>query len=145
SRLSGSQSNEAGQPQPTRNGTLTIPIFCRRDDYMFLPPNALGGIPCLSVPSNQHFDARALAVRIAAEEPAPEGRSGGNSLEGVGAVAAWGGEGGGADVVGGGGLGGWALCGRARGARRAPHLPSRLDSGRHGVGRVGCDRQAADA
>src|ERR1051326_6860991 len=41
----------AGEPEgnPVRktaqSSVITIPIFCRRDDYMFLPPGALGGIP----------------------------------------------------------------------------------------------------
>src|SRR4051794_38266345 len=26
---------------------VEAPIYCRRDDYPFLPPNALGGLPCL--------------------------------------------------------------------------------------------------
>src|SRR5262245_45427041 len=30
-----------------QSGTRELPIFCRRDDYAFLPQNALGGIPCV--------------------------------------------------------------------------------------------------
>jgi hypothetical protein len=56
---------------------------------MFLPPNALGGIPCLSVPSNQHFDATALAVRLAAEVPPPELRIGMNPLKGMVRLPTW--------------------------------------------------------
>jgi hypothetical protein len=71
------------------NSVLTVPIFCRRDDYMFLPPNALGGIPCLSVPSSQHFDPKPLAVRLAAEAPPPELRIGMNPLKGMVRVPTW--------------------------------------------------------
>ena len=31
------------------SGIFTVPIFCRRDDYMFLPPDTLAGLPCASV------------------------------------------------------------------------------------------------
>jgi hypothetical protein len=56
---------------------------------MFLPPNALGGIPCLSVPSNQHFDPKQLAVQMAAEVSPPELRIGMNPLKGMVRVPTW--------------------------------------------------------
>ena len=74
---------------PTGSSVLSMPIFCRRDDYMFLPPNALGGIPCLSVPSNQHFDARPLAVQMAAQVPPPDLRIGMNPQKGMVRVPTW--------------------------------------------------------
>ena len=70
-------------------GIFTIPIFCRRDDYMFLPREALGGLPCASVPSQERFDPHALAVRLAAELPPPDLRIGMNPAKGMVNVPTW--------------------------------------------------------
>ena len=70
-------------------GVFTVPIFCRRDDYMFLPPEALGGLPCASVPSQERFDPHALAVRLAAELPPPDLRIGMNPAKGMVNVPTW--------------------------------------------------------
>jgi hypothetical protein len=56
---------------------------------MFLPPNALGGLPCLSVPSEAAFDQRPLALRMAAELPPPDLRIGMNPAKGMVAVPTW--------------------------------------------------------
>lgn len=56
---------------------------------MFLPPDALGGIPCISVPSTTHFDPHALAVQMAAEVPPPDLRIGMNPRKGLVRVPTW--------------------------------------------------------
>jgi len=71
------------------SGVLVVPIYCRRDDYMFLPPTALGGLPCAQVPSTDHFDPLALAIRMEAELPPPELRIGMNPALGMVAVPTW--------------------------------------------------------
>src|SRR5947209_117572 len=73
------------------SGIYTIPIYCRRDDYMFLPPDALAGLPCASgsIPSQEAFDPRPLAVRMAAELPPPDLRIGMNPAKGMVAVPTW--------------------------------------------------------
>ena len=70
-------------------GIFTIPIFCRRDDYMFLPPDAQAGLPCASVPSDEHFDPRPLALRMAAELPPPDLRIGMNPAKGMVNLPTW--------------------------------------------------------
>jgi hypothetical protein len=68
---------------------LSVPIFCRRDDYMFLPPEATAGLPCLDIPTNDKFDPYPLAVRMAAELPPPDLRIGMNPAKGMVAVPTW--------------------------------------------------------
>ncbi|HLZ26534.1 MAG TPA: hypothetical protein VKV73_04360 [Chloroflexota bacterium] len=70
-------------------GTLVVPIFCRRDDYLFLPPTALGGLPCAAVPSTERFDPRPLALRMEADLPPPDLRIGMNPARGMVAVPTW--------------------------------------------------------
>ena len=43
-------------------GVLEMPIYCRRDDYAFLPPNALGGLPCVEVPREGRIDRDFIAT-----------------------------------------------------------------------------------
>jgi hypothetical protein len=56
---------------------------------MFLPPNALGGIPCLSVPTGSHFDPYSLAVQMALQLPPPDLRIGMNPAKGMVRVPTW--------------------------------------------------------
>src|SRR6266568_7421497 len=56
---------------------------------MFLPPTALGGLPCAGVSPTDHFDPRALALRMEAELPPPELRIGMNPALGMVAVPTW--------------------------------------------------------
>lgn len=71
------------------SGVASIPLYCRRDDYLFLPPGALGGLPCVSVPRDEHFDAYPLAVRMEADLPPPDLRIGMNPALGMVAVPTW--------------------------------------------------------
>ena len=71
------------------SGVLTIPLYCRRDDYMFLPPTSLGGLPCAPAPQEQRFDPYALAVELAARVPPPELRIAMNPAQGMVAVPTW--------------------------------------------------------
>jgi len=79
-----------GNTQAAGSSSVTsTPIACRRDDYMFLPPNALGGIPCLSIPTQSAFDPRPLAVRMAEQLPPPDLRIGMNPAKGMVNVPTW--------------------------------------------------------
>ena len=56
---------------------------------MFLPPEALGGIPCLSIPQDQAFDPEPLAARLAATLPPPDLRIRMNPEKGMVRVPTW--------------------------------------------------------
>jgi hypothetical protein len=71
------------------NGVLVVPIYCRRDDYLFLPPTSLGGLPCVGVPATDHFDPLPLALRMEAELPPPYLHIGMNPGRGMVAVPTW--------------------------------------------------------
>jgi hypothetical protein len=71
------------------SGVLVVPIYCRRDDYLFLPPTALGGLPCAEVSRTEHFDPLPLALRMEAELPPPDLRIGMNPALGMVAVPTW--------------------------------------------------------
>jgi hypothetical protein len=75
--------------QGASSSVVSIPIYCRRDDYLFLPPGALGGLPCASVPRDEHFDPYPLAVSMAADLPPPDLRIGMNPALGMVAVPTW--------------------------------------------------------
>jgi hypothetical protein len=66
-----------------------MPIYCRRDDYAFLPPNALGGLPCVEVPREGSIDPRSLALALEAAVPPPELKIGMNPRLGMVAVPTW--------------------------------------------------------
>ena len=66
-----------------------MPIYCRRDDYAFLPPNALGGLPCLAIEPAAHIDPRRLALELEASVPPPAVRIGMNPQLGLVAVPTW--------------------------------------------------------
>jgi hypothetical protein len=68
---------------------LSTPIYCRRDDYMFLPPNALGGLPCVAVAADEHVDPLALALRMENALPPPALRIGMNPTRGMVNVPTW--------------------------------------------------------
>ena len=70
-------------------GMLELPIYCRRDDYAFLPPNALGGLPCLALTPTDHIDPYALAVQLAASLPPPAVHISMNPQRGLVAVPTW--------------------------------------------------------
>lgn len=56
---------------------------------MFLPPNALGGIPCVSFPQDQAFDPGPVAARLAAAVPPPDLRIRMNPERGMVNVPTW--------------------------------------------------------
>ncbi|MBV9546182.1 MAG: hypothetical protein JOY61_17570 [Chloroflexi bacterium] len=65
-----------------------IRMFCRRDDYAFLPPGAVGGIPCDS-PTVHTRDPRAIAIEMWNELPLPQIKLGMNPQKGMVAVPTW--------------------------------------------------------
>ena len=66
-----------------------LPIYCRRDDYAFLPPNALGGLPCLAVPPQETINPRELALQLERSLPPPQLRIRMNPQLGLVAVPTW--------------------------------------------------------
>jgi hypothetical protein len=74
---------------PGQTAIFSLPIYCRRDDYMFLPPTTLGGLPCVSVPSSERVDPLEIALRMEAELPPPDLRIGMNPQKGMVAVPTW--------------------------------------------------------
>jgi hypothetical protein len=74
---------------PGQTAIFSLPIYCRRDDYMFLPPTTLGGLPCVSVPSSERVDPLEIALRMEAELPPPDLRIGMNPRKGMVAVPTW--------------------------------------------------------
>jgi hypothetical protein len=71
------------------SGILSIPIFCRRDDYMFVPPTSLGGLPCASVSRDDHINPHELALQMEAQLPPPDLRIGMNPAKGMVNVPTW--------------------------------------------------------
>ncbi len=65
------------------------PMYCRRDDYPFLPQNALGGLPCMAARPADHIDPRSEALRMEAELTPPALRIGMNPQLGMVAVPTW--------------------------------------------------------
>src|SRR5207253_2067436 len=43
------------------NSAYVLPIYCRRDDYAFLPPQAISGIPCDNISSGDSTDPSRVA------------------------------------------------------------------------------------
>jgi hypothetical protein len=68
-----------------------VPLYCRRDDSPFLPPEAQAGLPCGgSTPtSDQRIDPLAVALRIAAGLGPPDLRIGMNPRKGMVNVPTW--------------------------------------------------------
>jgi hypothetical protein len=56
---------------------------------MFLPPNALAGIPCVTITQDQAVDPQALAVQLEASVPPPALRIGMNPSKGMVNVPTW--------------------------------------------------------
>lgn len=87
-----SQPRRTDTSPPKQQGSSSITttaIFCSRDDYMFLPAGSAAGLPCITVPSNQHFDPYPLAVQLAATLPPPDLHIHMNPKKGMVAVPTW--------------------------------------------------------
>jgi hypothetical protein len=69
--------------------TAELPMYCRRDDYPFLPQNALGGLPCLNQQPAERIDPRAIALQMEAVLGPPDLRIGMNPQLGMVAVPTW--------------------------------------------------------
>ncbi|MDQ3809000.1 MAG: hypothetical protein M3336_01790, partial [Chloroflexota bacterium] len=66
-----------------------LPMYCRRDDYAFLPPEPTGGIPCLTRSPSQHIDPLEMALRMSAELPPPALKIGMNPELGMVRLPTW--------------------------------------------------------
>ncbi len=86
----GDDLHEDSNPQGGPSWTFrSVPIFCRRDDYLFLPPTSLGGLPCASIPINDAFDPLPLALKLEAELPPPDLRIAMNPARGLVRLPTW--------------------------------------------------------
>jgi hypothetical protein len=68
---------------------MEMPMYCRRDDYPFLPSDALGGLPCVAATPGERIDPRAEALRLESEVVPPAVRIGMNPRLGMVAVPTW--------------------------------------------------------
>lgn len=64
-------------------------MYCRRDDYPFLPRNALGGLPCITSTPAEHIDPRVVALGMEASLSPPDVQIGMNPRLGMVAVPTW--------------------------------------------------------
>ena len=76
-------------PKSLPSGTDVRPIMCRRDDYAFLPPGALSGIPCDSSSSADTTDPHQIARAMWDQMDMPSIRLGMNPQLGMVAVPTW--------------------------------------------------------
>ena len=76
-------------PRSLPTGTIVRPIVCRRDDYAFLPPRALAGLPCDTTSSGESTDPRQIARAMFDQMDMPSLRLGMNPQLGMVAVPTW--------------------------------------------------------
>ena len=69
--------------------TIVARVYCRRDDYAFLPPTALAGIPCDTATPDTTVDPREIARAMFDQMPMPDLRLGMNPSLGMVAVPTW--------------------------------------------------------
>jgi hypothetical protein len=74
---------------PGVSGIVVRPIFCRRDDYAFLPLGALAGIPCDSASTGTTTDPRQIALAMFDQMAMPSLRLDMNPRLGMVAVPTW--------------------------------------------------------
>jgi hypothetical protein len=75
--------------QGGHSAVVELPIWCRRDDYAFLPPSARGGLPCLDVRHDQSIDPRSFASQMVQSVSLPPVRLEMNPRLGMVAVPTW--------------------------------------------------------
>jgi len=75
-------------PKSLPSGTFVRPIICIRDDYAFLPPGALAGVPCETTSANT-TDPHNIARAMWDQMELPSIRLGMNPQLGMVAVPTW--------------------------------------------------------
>jgi hypothetical protein len=98
----GSLANSSGAPSPDPNfhrsspsppsgptGIGPLPVFCRRDDHAFLPPQAQAGLPCGTVTTGSTVDPQQVARQMFDELALPSLRLEMNPRLGMVAVPTW--------------------------------------------------------
>ncbi len=75
--------------QGGHSATVELPIYCRRDDYAFLPPNANGGLPCLAARTDRSIDPETFAHQLVQSVSLPPVRLRMNPQLGLVAVPTW--------------------------------------------------------
>jgi hypothetical protein len=81
--------SDGGRANPGPSGITVSPILCRRDDYAFLPPGALAGIPCDVSSSGNSTDPRQIARGMFDNMDMPSLRVDMNPRLGMVAVPTW--------------------------------------------------------
>jgi len=76
-------------PRSLPVGTVVRPVVCSRDDYAFLPPNALSGFPCDTPSSGTTTDPRQIALGMFDQMNLPSIALGMNPRLGMVAVPTW--------------------------------------------------------
>jgi hypothetical protein len=76
-------------PRSLPSGTVVSPVVCRRDDYAFLPPGALAGVPCDTESSGNTTDPSQIARAMFGQMDMPSLRLGMNPQLGMVAVPTW--------------------------------------------------------
>jgi hypothetical protein len=59
------------RPTSTVTTTAEAPMFCRRDDWAFIPVNAQGGLPCVAPTRDANIDPEEFARQLAQTVPLP--------------------------------------------------------------------------
>jgi len=90
---------EDAVPGPPRSGwhapgagpspSDVLRVYCRRDDYAFLPPQSVGGLPCDQPTRGNARDPRTVAEAMWDQLPLPVLRLGMNPQPGLVAVPTW--------------------------------------------------------
>jgi len=89
SRSPGDAVNIEINRQGGHSAVVELPMWCRRDDYAFLPANAQGGLPCLYVRHDQSLDPESFANQMVQSVPLPPVRLEMNPRLGMVAVSTW--------------------------------------------------------
>jgi len=71
------------------NPSDVLRVYCRRDDYAFLPPQSVGGLPCDQPTRGHARDPQAIAEGMWDQLPLPVLRLGMNPQPGLVAVPTW--------------------------------------------------------
>lgn len=79
----------SGVAYPRHNSLDMIRLYCRRDDYAFLPPQANGGLPCTVTTTGASVDPRAIAAELLSRLSLPDLRLNMNPRLGLVAVPTW--------------------------------------------------------
>src|SRR5262249_22658852 len=82
-------SSGGDRPRNGQTGDGALAMYCRHDDYAFLPPDARAGIPCDSQTTADQVDPQSVARSMFDRLDLPDLRIGMNPRLGLVAVPTW--------------------------------------------------------